>query len=164
MVCRRSSQGCGQTASSPDSRSSTWTSTLFSAMHALRKAEHIVSILLYSVSQEEINAVVESIPLACTHFDAIRFFAPAAVPLNTVEPLPTRATQPELEQPGCVHATMDLFRYSLKLWPFLPADLVVSAAAPHERFNRSLSHRNCAGTLSGPERAPCYRPIRWNLL
>lgn len=71
--------------------------------------------------------MVESIPLACTHFDAIRFFAPAAVPLNTVEPTPSRATQPELEQPGCVHATMDLFRYSLKLWPFLPAELLVCA-------------------------------------
>ncbi|KAL1498599.1 hypothetical protein AB1Y20_013914 [Prymnesium parvum] len=74
--------------------------------------------------QDEINAVVESVPIACTHFDAFRFFAAAAVPLNTVEPTPTRETQPLLEQPGCVHATMDLFRYSLKLWPFLPAELL----------------------------------------
>jgi hypothetical protein len=65
------------------------------------------------------------VPLACTHFDAFRFFAPEAVPINTVEPTPSRTTQVELEQPGCVHATMDLFRYALKLWPFLPAELLV---------------------------------------
>lgn len=74
--------------------------------------------------QEDLNAVVESLPIACTHFDAFRFFTEPAAPLNTVEPTPTRAAQPELEQPGCVHASMDLFRYSLKLWPWLPAELL----------------------------------------
>ena len=76
------------------------------------------------VSQAELNSIVESTPIACTHFDAFRFFAPAAAPLNTVEPTPSRAAQPSLEQPGCVHASMDLFKYAAKLHPHLPSSLL----------------------------------------
>lgn len=76
------------------------------------------------LSQAKLNQVVDSMPLSCTHFDAFRFFTTAATPLNTVQPVPSRATQPMLEQPGCVHATMDLFRYALKLWPWVPAELL----------------------------------------
>jgi len=76
------------------------------------------------LSQASLNAVVESTPLSCTHFDAFRFFTHAAKPLNTIEPTPSREQQVALEQPGCVHASMDLFRYSLKLWPWLPAELL----------------------------------------
>ena len=79
------------------------------------------------LSQAEVNAVVEAHPIACTHFDAYRFFTPDALPLNTVRPLPTRATQPQLEQPGCVHASMDLFRYAVKLWPYLSSELLADA-------------------------------------
>ena len=59
------------------------------------------------LSQAELNAVVEGTPIACTHFDAFRFFTPQAAPLNTVQPLPSRDTQPALEQPGCVHGARD---------------------------------------------------------
>ncbi|HEY8717223.1 3-methyladenine DNA glycosylase, partial [Pengzhenrongella sp.] len=52
------------------------------------------------------DAVVEAHPIRCSHFDAFRFFTRDAVPLNAVQP--TRATQVELEQPGCLHAGMDL--------------------------------------------------------
>lgn len=76
------------------------------------------------LGQAELNAVVESHPLKCTHFDAFRFFTPEAAPLNTVSPTPSRAAQPLLEQPGCVHASMDLFRYGLKLFPWVPAELL----------------------------------------
>ena len=76
------------------------------------------------LSQAQINEVVESMPIHCTHFDAFRFFTPEAAPLNTVLPTPTRASQPALEQPGCVHASMDLFRYCLKLWPWVPSELM----------------------------------------
>lgn len=80
------------------------------------------------VEQHSLNRVVESVPLACTHFDATRFFTAAALPLNTVNnPVPSRAAQPQLEQPGCVHASMDLFRYSLKLWPWVPSVLLADA-------------------------------------
>jgi hypothetical protein len=69
------------------------------------------------------DEVVESLPIRCTHFDAYRFFTPAARPLNTVRP--TRTDQVALEQPGCLHAGMDLYRWAYKLDPFAPAELVV---------------------------------------
>ena len=75
------------------------------------------------LSQSSLNAVVEEQPIGCTHFDAFRFFTPEAAPLNTVEGV-TRDNQVDNEQPGCVHSTMDLFRYSLKLWPWVPAELL----------------------------------------
>ncbi|WAL63365.1 3-methyladenine DNA glycosylase [Amycolatopsis cynarae] len=68
------------------------------------------------------DAVVESLPLRCGHYDAFRFFTPPARPLN--DPKPTRATQPELEQPGCLHANMDLYKAAFRLSPFVPAELV----------------------------------------
>jgi hypothetical protein len=74
------------------------------------------------LGQEGTDAVVEGHPLRCTHFDAFRFFTPAAVGLNRLQP--TRATQPELEQPGCLHATMDLYKWALKLAPATPSELV----------------------------------------
>jgi hypothetical protein len=74
------------------------------------------------LGQEGTDAVVEGHPLRCTHFDAFRFFTPAAVGLNRLQP--TRATQPQLEQPGCLHATMDLYKWSLKLAPATPSELV----------------------------------------
>jgi hypothetical protein len=66
--------------------------------------------------------VVESMPVRCTHFDAFRFFTPPARPLNTVQP--TRADQVELEQPGCLHAGMDLYKWAYKLDPYVPSELV----------------------------------------
>jgi hypothetical protein len=69
------------------------------------------------------DAVVEAHPIRCTHFDAFRFFAPDAVGLNRVQP--TRATQPDLEQPGCLHATMDLFKWAAKLGPAVPGELLL---------------------------------------
>lgn len=57
------------------------------------------------------DRVVESMPIRCTHFDAYRFFTPPARPLNTVRP--TRTDQVELEQPGCLHAGMDILANEL---------------------------------------------------
>ena len=45
-----------------------------------------------------------------------------AVALNTARP--TRQAQAEHEQPGCVHASMDLFKYAAKLHPHLPSSLL----------------------------------------
>lgn len=70
---------------------------------------------------EDIARVVESSPLRCTHFDAFRFYTEQARPLNIVQP--TRATQPDLEQPGCLHATMDLYKWSFRCYPAVSADL-----------------------------------------
>ena len=74
------------------------------------------------LAQPALNRVVESTPIACTHFDAFRFFAPDAAPLNSLQP--TREQQAALEQPGCVHASMDLFKYAVKLYPHLPSTLL----------------------------------------
>ncbi|WP_426716654.1 3-methyladenine DNA glycosylase [Corynebacterium auriscanis] len=70
---------------------------------------------------EETNAVVEQSHLKCTHYDAFRFFTPAAAPRNQLTP--TRDTQPMLEQPGCLHATMDVYKWATKLGPLVPGDL-----------------------------------------
>lgn len=69
------------------------------------------------------DAVVESIPLRCSHFDAFRFFTAPAVDRNS-EPL-TRAGQVGAEQPGCVHAAMDLYKWAYKLGPLLDSELLV---------------------------------------
>jgi hypothetical protein len=68
------------------------------------------------------DRVVEAMPVRCTHFDAFRFFTPPARPLNSVQP--TRADQVELEQPGCLHAGMDLYKWAYKLDPYVPSELV----------------------------------------
>jgi len=68
------------------------------------------------------DEVVESMPVRCTHFDAFRFFTEPARPLNTLQP--TRDTQVALEQPGCLHAGMDLYKWAYKLDPFVPSSLV----------------------------------------
>lgn len=67
------------------------------------------------------NAVVEASQLKCTHFDAYRFFTAEAAPRN--EHAPTRKTQPDWEQPGCLHASMDLYKWATKLGPLLPGEL-----------------------------------------
>ena len=69
------------------------------------------------------DAVVESHQIACSHFDAYRFFTPEAAPRNTLRP--TRAGQAAYEQPGCLHAGMDLYKWALKLSPAVPSNLVV---------------------------------------
>ncbi|AKK28094.1 hypothetical protein [Mycobacterium sp. EPa45] len=69
------------------------------------------------------DAVVESTPLRCTHFDAYRFFTTAAAPRNRGQP--TRATQRDWEQPGCLHANMDLYKWCFKLGPLVNSELLV---------------------------------------
>ena len=73
------------------------------------------------LDQRAIDTVVESSSLKCTHVDAFRFYTDQARPLNVVQP--TRDTQTELEQPGCLHATMDLYKWSFRCYPVIGADL-----------------------------------------
>ncbi|PND58456.1 3-methyladenine DNA glycosylase [Mycobacterium sp. ENV421] len=70
------------------------------------------------------DAVVESMPLRCTHFDAYRFFTAAAAPRN--RGVPTRAAQRDWEQPGCLHANMDLYKWCFKLGPLVNSELLVN--------------------------------------
>jgi hypothetical protein len=68
------------------------------------------------------DAVVESHRIACSHFDAFRFFTPSAIPLNTLAP--TAADRPDFEQPACLHAGMDLYKHAFRLTPMICSDLV----------------------------------------
>lgn len=69
------------------------------------------------------DAVVESMPLRCSHFDAYRFFTEPAVPRNA-EAL-SRQTQVATEQPGCVHANMDLYKWCYKLGALVSSELLM---------------------------------------
>ena len=73
------------------------------------------------------DAVVEQHRITCTHFDAFRFFTDEARPRNVVQP--TRETQAADDQPGCLHATMDLYKWAYKLAPFTPSELVADCFA-----------------------------------
>jgi hypothetical protein len=75
----------------------------------------------------ELATIVEGSTLACSHFDAFRFFTAPARPLNKLQP--TRETTPLLEQRGCLHANMDLYKWSFKLAPFAPSELIADCFA-----------------------------------
>lgn len=69
------------------------------------------------------DAVVEAHQLRCSHYDAFRFYTPPARPLNLLQP--TRERQVAMEQPGCLHAGMDLYKWAYKLSPAVPSGLVM---------------------------------------
>ncbi len=87
-----------------------------------RQAEHRHPIPL-RLGQAGTDAVVESHDINCSHFDAFRFFTPDARPLNQLQP--TRTTQCDLDQAGCLHANMDLYKWAMKLGPLVPGDLLL---------------------------------------
>ena len=123
--------------------------------------------MVYRIGQEQVrhsawplrlgssgtDAVVESSTVRCGHFDAFRFFTPDAVPRNTIQP--TRERQTELEQPGCLHANMDLFKWAYKLDPYVPAELVADCFALALRV-RELDMRASPYDL----RPLGYQPVR----
>ena len=77
------------------------------------------------LGMEGTNAVVESMPLRCSHFDAFRFFTEPATRRNS-EQL-TRDSQVASEQPGCVHANMDLYKWCYKLGPLIASELLMDS-------------------------------------
>jgi hypothetical protein len=68
------------------------------------------------------DRVVESHRIACSHFDAFRFFTPSARPLNALQPGP--ADRAAYEQPACLHGNMDLYKHAFRLSPMVPSELV----------------------------------------
>lgn len=72
-------------------------------------------------------SIVESQSIRCSHFDAFRFFTEPARPLNRLQP--TKETMPALEQRGCLHTNMDLYKWAFKLAPYTPSELVGDAFA-----------------------------------
>src|SRR5680860_382312 len=68
------------------------------------------------------DEVVEGHRISCSHFDAFRFFTDSARPLNTLRP--GRDDRASYEQPGCLHAGMDLYKHAFRLAPLVPSELV----------------------------------------
>lgn len=77
------------------------------------------------LSRAATDEVVEEGVLRCSHYDAFRFFTPAAVPRNRW-PL-QRETSTEHDQPACLHVNMDLYKFGFVLAPMIPAELVATA-------------------------------------
>jgi hypothetical protein len=122
-------------------------------VHGQRQDEVRHSSHPLRLTPDEIVDVVDEVGLRCTHIDAFRFFTPAAVPLNAHEP--TRATQHEWEQPGCVHANMDLYKYAMWFSPFVGSDLIADCFAL-ARDARELDMRAAPYDLADLG----YEPIR----
>ncbi len=68
------------------------------------------------------DEVVERHRIACSHFDAFRFFTEEARPRNTLDP--GRDDRADFEQPGCLHAGMDLYKHAFRLSPMVPSEVV----------------------------------------
>ncbi|PWU51335.1 3-methyladenine DNA glycosylase [Micromonospora globispora] len=79
------------------------------------------------LSPADTAAVVEERGVRCSHFDAYRFFTAPARPLNVLTP--SREAQHALEQPGCLHANMDIYKWAYKLCPLVPSELVADCFA-----------------------------------
>ncbi|HMP74003.1 MAG TPA: 3-methyladenine DNA glycosylase [Kiritimatiellia bacterium] len=74
------------------------------------------------LSPQQTARVVEELPLACSHYDAFRFFTPAARPLNRLQP--AFDNRLHLEQSGCLHANMDLYKWAQRAHPWIHSDLI----------------------------------------
>jgi hypothetical protein len=99
------------------------------------------------------DAVVEDHKIACSHFDAFRFFTAPARSLNTLQP--AREDRPAYEQPGCLHATMDLYKHAFRLTPLVDSDLVADCFELAWEV-RELDMRAAPYDLSGLG----YSPVR----
>ncbi|MEE6272990.1 3-methyladenine DNA glycosylase [Georgenia wangjunii] len=103
------------------------------------------------LGQAGTDAVVDAHPVRCSHFDAFRFFTPAAVPHNRIQP--TRERQLELDQPGCLHVNMDLLKVAWKLGPACPGELLL-ACFELARDIRVLDMRASPYDVTGLGHAP----------
>jgi hypothetical protein len=89
-----------------------------------QEARHPVPLRLGATGTD---TVVESHRIACSHFDAFRFFTEPARPLNALQP--GRDDRTAFEQPGCLHAGMDLYKHAFRLTPLIPSELVADCFA-----------------------------------
>lgn len=115
-------------------------------VYGLAPGEQRHESLPLRLTQAETDAVVETSTIRCSHFDAFRFFTDGARPLNTLAP--TRETQVANEQPGCLHATMDLYKWATKLGPAVPGSLLVDTFRLARRA-RELDMRASPYDVSG---------------
>jgi hypothetical protein len=90
------------------------------------------------LDRSSIASVVDSQNLVCTHFDAFRFFTEAARKRNQT-PL-CRETTVEMDQSGCIHVNMDLYRFCYKIAPWIESELLADAFEL-ARFAREIDMR-----------------------
>jgi hypothetical protein len=74
------------------------------------------------MDKQELAEFVESRPLVCTHFDAFRFFTDEAKPQNKFDL--KRDNFAEMEQPGCLHTNMDLYKWAFKMYPWISSNTI----------------------------------------
>ena len=122
-------------------------------VYGLEQVEIRHSNLALRLTPTQIADTVREVGLRCTHIDAYRFFTPAAVPLNANQP--TRASQPELDQPGCLHANMDLYKYAMWFSPYVGSDLVADCFAL-ARMARELDMRASPYDVASYDLAPIH--------
>lgn len=91
-------------------------------VYGLRQEETRHPHLPLRFTPERTAAIVEEVGCRCSHVDAFRFFTDPAKPLNLLQP--TRENQAELDQPGCLHVNMDLYRWAGKLHPATSSELL----------------------------------------
>jgi hypothetical protein len=77
------------------------------------------------LTPSEIDAVVEGSELRCTHYDAFRFFTTEAAPHN--KHLLSREETSDFDQRGCIHVTMDLYKFAHKIAPWCSSELIADA-------------------------------------
>lgn len=134
------------------------------------------------MSEDELAAFVESRPLVCTHFDAFRFFTGKARPMNRYRL--DREQFRQMEQPGCVHTNMDLYKWAFKMYPWISSDTIREAfelalearyvdmkASPYDLSERGLEPIKIeteAGRMEYVERQRAIfeksRPVRARLI
>lgn len=73
------------------------------------------------LTDQEIRETIDEVGLRCTHFDAFRFFTDEARPHNPIQL--TRSDQVSFEQPGCLHANMDLHKYASAVAPIVGSEI-----------------------------------------
>ncbi|MFT4009162.1 MAG: 3-methyladenine DNA glycosylase [Nocardioidaceae bacterium] len=71
------------------------------------------------------DEVVEVHRLGCSHWDAVRFFTPSSLPLNTLRP--ASDDRADFEQPACLHTNMDLYKHAYRLATVVGSDLIADA-------------------------------------
>jgi len=94
-----------------------WAMVYKSSQETIRHQGHRLRL-----SADELAHFVESQKICCSHYDAYRFFTKEARPLNTITP--SLETRLDMEQAGCLHANMDLYKWATRLWPWIGSDFI----------------------------------------
>lgn len=77
------------------------------------------------LSSNEVSDFLDEQNLCCSHYDAIRFFAPEARVRNISSP--ALSNRIDFEQPGCLHTNMDLYKWSYKMSPWIPSEILADS-------------------------------------